>query len=428
MRRGALLALGLGGLGLVRTLGGCRRTEAPPILPDPPAKADAAPKDVPAPSLELLLVHGKSIDPRAAVIRHVLRKDLPRREAAHGDDAYLLGRAAPQELFAHALGSGALRWAKPAPGCALLAATKDAAYCAKDATLTRFARTDGETTTLTLAADASALLPLGGRLLVIRVDRGLDVLDETGKRVAGATLPFAPYGHREPMVATAHGTACAASAPGASVEIACYDQAATLVRHTTHVLAKPTDPKGAWFTVRTLDRNVALVTTWASLAGVRRSVLIDLGTGTELARVEAEVASAVLRPDGGVEALLVARPKAQLLDPTGAVRWTTPETLEESASTVLVGGVAQTLVVASFHRIATGADLRGFDLSTGKLRFTAAVELLPISHSKYWNETSLSLVGGHLALRGKEAGQDYLELFDPTTGARKLTELVEQSF
>jgi hypothetical protein len=188
----------------------------------------------------------------------------------------------------------------------------------------------------------------------------------------------------------------------------------------TFTLSKPTDPTTTWFTVRQLDARFFVASTWLTSA-VRRGIVVRVADGVELARLEEQLTSAVARDDGALEGMIVTAPETRFVEPTGAVRWTSTVKLSDATSALLVD---RTLVVASFHPIATGATLHAFDLATGATLWTGAVDLLPIAHSIYSNDVRLTLRGGHVAMRGIEAGQDYLELFDPRDGTRALSELV----
>ncbi len=136
----------------------CRRNDTRAIVPDPTPKADADPAPKDPPREEFTLLHGKSIDLRLRAVRHVLTPELPRREAARADDAYLLDRKTAV-LQAFSLDSGALRWSKPATLCSVLGATSGGAFCAQGSTVTHYPRADGVAHAQTLAADASTLLP-----------------------------------------------------------------------------------------------------------------------------------------------------------------------------------------------------------------------------------------------------------------------------
>lgn len=403
----------------------CRRNDTRAIVPDPAPKADAGPTPKDPPRDELTLLHGKSLDLRLRAVRHVLTPELPRREAARADDAYLLDRKTAV-LQAFSLESGARRWSKPAPLCSVLGAMSGGAFCAQGSTVTHYPRADGVAHAQTLAADVNALLPLRARLAVLRSDHQIEMLDGTTAASHGAVaLPFAPYGHRSTLVESAYGTACAVSAPGPDVEVACVTDAPALAWHKKYLLRKPTDPPGTYFQVRELGPRFVLVSSWFSSGGARRAVVVDLKDGAELARLEEEIAATVATETGALDGLFATQPTTRLLSPTGVVRWTSTEKLNDSASAVLFDG---TLAVASFHAIATGASLLGFDPATGAVRFRGDVELLPIGHSKYFNATSVSIAAGALALRGREAGQDYLELFDAKTGKRLFTELTGSVF
>ncbi len=404
----------------------CRRNDARTITPDPEPtpKTDAGPTPKEPPRGDLALLHGKSLDLRARAVRHVLSPDLPRREAAWRDDAYLLDRKTAQ-LQAFSLETGVRRWGVPATLCSVLGATSGGAFCAQGSTVTHYPRADGVAHAQTLAADVSALVPLRGHLAVLRGDHQIEVLDGVTAASRGVVkLPFAPYGHRTNLVESAFGTVCAVSAPGPDFEVACVTDAPALAWHKTYPLRKAGDPSGTYFTVRELGPRFVLVSSW-SPTSARRAVVVDLKDGAELARIEEEIAATVATDAGTLDGLFATVPTTRLLSPSGVLRWTSPEKLQDSASTVLAEG---TLAVASFHAIATGATLLGFDPATGAVRYRADVELLPIGHSKYFNATSVSLVAGAVALRGREAGQDYLELFDAKTGKRAFTELTGSVF
>jgi len=108
----------------------------------------------------------------------------------------------------------------------------------------------------------------------------------------------------------------------------------------------------------------------------------------------------------------------QLQTPQGAARWKVQPLIEgfgDSASVVVAGDL---LIVAHFHRIATGSSLTAIELTTGAIKWQADVQQLQVAHSKYWNDVELSRAGNVLTLHGVEAAGCYVQTFDLTTGRR----------
>ena len=397
-----------------------RRASDKTITPDPlvtPAKPPAEVKK--AKGEQLVLFRGKVIDLSTRVVAHVLDKDLPAREAANGGFAYLLSKAG--ELRAYDMQTGSPRWSVATTSCSLLAASEGGAFCGKGTDLVRYEAEKGVANPVPSKSVAALhqLLASGGRVLVLRDDRSLESIDgHTGVSVGSDVLPFMPYGSREGMVANLRG-ACGASPSSVDVRLVCVDRSAKILYEKTYSLKKPGDPSSMSFITRQLDADWLVTSTWFSKTPTR-GIVVRLSDGAEVLRVEEEVLAAVSRPDGALEGFFVGKPGPTFLEPTGAVRWTTTEKFEDGASAALAGDV---LAIASFHPIATGASLRGFDRATGALRWTGAVELLSIGHSKYFNHVDVSFAHGMVVMRGDEAAQHYLELFDPKDGARTFSEL-----
>jgi hypothetical protein len=88
----------------------------------------------------------------------------------------------------------------------------------------------------------------------------------------------------------------------------------------------------------------------------------------------------------------------------------------DTATTLVVG---DKLIVAFYHRIASGASLSAYDINTGALKWKADVHQLNVSHSKYWNDVSLELRYPTVVMRGFEAGGCYEQVFDVATGRRQ---------
>jgi hypothetical protein len=410
---GFFFALGLGACG--------RSSSSPRIVADPTPIDAARPTDVPSETSSALVLHaGKIIDLEQRKIVRVLDAAAPRREAMAGDAAYLVDKAG--ELRAFSITTGAQTWSVSTTPCSVLAASVGGAFCSKAAVVTMYDALTGKPTVLTGggADDVTQMLAVPGHLLVLRTDHSLESYDQkTGALAGKSTFPFMPYGFRDGLVANASG-ACGVAGVGPDVEAACVDTLGAMRWHKTFAIRKPTDPPFTSFLVRELDTRWLVVSTWWSKA-MNRGIIVRLDDGLEVARAEEEIAAAVTGPDGALEAMLVVEPGVKLLDAKGAVRWASTEKLEEGASAVLSGA---TLIVASFHPIATGAELRGFDAHDGKLRWKGDVELLPIAHSKYSNHVTLEIAFGRVVMHGHEAAQRYLEIFDPADGKRELADVL----
>ena len=394
-------------------------TDETPIAPDPAPHDPKKPAPTPPPGDgSLVLLHAKAIDPVSATVLHTLEPTppLPKLEDSRGDRGYMQRLDA---LEAFDLRAGKKLWSQRA-SCNVLAAIDGGAICATTHVLDVYDDATGAHTTLpsSASADVMQILAFERHVLVLRGDGTLESFDVPPAAPKTTTkLPFPPVGF-QPLVANERG-ACIASAASSDVTLACYDGAATLLRSTTYTLSKPTDPKPTWFLTRQLDARFFVVATRLS-SGVQRGVVVRVADGVEVARIEQQVVAAVARPDGALEAVLVTHPETRLLEASGATRWTSKVHLDDSASALLLD---HTLVVASFEPIAAGSTLHALDLATGATLWTGDVALLPIAHSIYSNDVTLTLRGGRVAMRGREAGQDYLELFEPRDGKRVLSEL-----
>jgi hypothetical protein len=108
------------------------------------------------------------------------------------------------------------------------------------------------------------------------------------------------------------------------------------------------------------------------------------------------------------------------LEPSGSKRFSTPIPAHYgvAASCALQGDL---LVVALYSPISAGSQLFGLDRRTGKLRWTGEVDLPPIAHSAYRNETSVAIEDGVVVLRMDESMIAGLQLFELETGKRLLS-------
>jgi hypothetical protein len=154
-----------------------------------------------------------------------------------------------------------------------------------------------------------------------------------------------------------------------------------------------------------------------------RAVAYDLRTRKEVATVDTDQAALVENTAGDLVGILTFRhvdpaPRHLMLWADGKEQWLAQplvETWGDSATTLVSGDL---LVVAFYHRIATGSSLMAFDLKTGAIRWKADVVQMMVGHSKYFNDVSLDLRGTTIVMRGFEAAGCYVQTFDAATGKR----------
>ncbi len=151
------------------------------------------------------------------------------------------------------------------------------------------------------------------------------------------------------------------------------------------------------------------------------AAVLDAKSHDVIARVDDNAVALVEDSAGRLVGLLAVDADAgelRLVDPaTGRARWRTSQKgyRDDSAIAIVDGGQ---LIVATWHRIATGSRLLALDLATGAERWHADVEQLQVAHSKYYNDVTLELASGILTLRGFEAAGCYIQTFDAATGKR----------
>jgi hypothetical protein len=152
---------------------------------------------------------------------------------------------------------------------------------------------------------------------------------------------------------------------------------------------------------------------------VMESVAIDQRTGARVMQIPVENAALVEDAAGELVGMLEIRreaPSTLRLTMHGGGRWTArTDGWGDSATTLVAGDL---LVVALFHRIATGASLIALDLHTGERRWTADVVQMRVGHSKYFNDVSLERRGDAIVMRGFEAFGCYEQRFELGTGRR----------
>lgn len=151
-----------------------------------------------------------------------------------------------------------------------------------------------------------------------------------------------------------------------------------------------------------------------------KAAVVDRAAGKIVHRLDDRGDALVERPDGSVLGILAVdddHHELRLRDTGGKLLWRRPiPNLWGNSAAVLLDG--ERLVIAPFHRIATGSALLAVDVHTGTPIWIADVLQLRVPHSKYYNDVSLARVGGEIVMRGFEAGGCYLQIFDAATGKR----------
>ena len=103
---------------------------------------------------------------------------------------------------------------------------------------------------------------------------------------------------------------------------------------------------------------------------------------------------------------------------TSKPRWrvAAPAGVRDESFRALVDG--DRLILANYHRYATGSTLFALDLGSGALRWTAEVEQMNVAHSEYFNDVALERRGATVVMRGFEAAGCYVQTFDLASGRR----------
>lgn len=403
---------------------GCRRESPRPIIADPsvPDAKKTRPDAGPPPPLSMLRLHDGAVVDLGMLAKRDLEKDRPLRSDAHGDTAYAF--LSGGFLKAYDMKTGVPLWSVSRPTCGILRALAGGVVCTDTVEAILYARDTGKplgSTHFVGTMGWSQLVRVGSSVILLRDDGELESRDATTFALTGSLkFPFMPYGSRDGLVVTEDGV-CGGKTDSAGVEIACIDEGATKVlRRASFTLHKPTDPVGTYFAVRaTSPRRFVISTIWSPSIS-HRGIVVRLSDLKEEMRVDEELVDVVERPDFTLDAALVTSTSTKLLEPSGVVRWTSTEKLDESASIVLAGDF---VIVGSYHGSSTGARLDALDLHTGVTRWSGLVELLPIAHSKYFNRVRVTLEEGKVLMNGEESGQRYLEIFEATTGKRLLSDL-----
>lgn len=185
-------------------------------------------------------------------------------------------------------------------------------------------------------------------------------------------------------------------------------------------------PKGLYLRQAAGRRHLLFATSFGT---PKRSVVVERESGKTVMTLPLQDTALVEDPSGTLLYVLAleesgpGRRRLQLHAPDGGPRWKQAPVVEELGDSASVLVADELLIVAHFHRIATGANLHAFDLQTGTPRWRADVQHLQVAHSKYWNDVTIERAGSTLILRGMEAGGCYLQTFELATGRRLSSQL-----
>ena len=429
----AMISLGrarLAALALALSLGlGCDRGRALPATTGVPALTGGATAAAPikpvAPSR--VVANGELIDLREARVVRVLQPALPIYARADRTRAYLLSK--DRMLRAFDLASGAEVWsAGPAADVNLRTASEgDAAlFFPRAADVWIVDKATGAARAWPASPKVAQVLPLGARLAMLHEDGVVDILDATTLRTE-ARVPLPMRAEQGEIVALADGGFCAAAIASGGLLIDCFDVRGALRRHHVHALPReraggprPGDPTSRVnFALREVGPRYVVCGTMASDpdAAVRRGVVVRLADGVEIARVEEEVVRVVERDDGALDGFLVVQPEVKLLAPDGRVRWSAGPLRHFDTDAALVSSGTR-LYVAIYDQMSSGSALYAFDRATGKILWKGAMDQLPVSHSIYLNDTSMSLFEDRVVLRVDESSVSGVQIFALPTGER----------
>ena len=171
-----------------------------------------------------------------------------------------------------------------------------------------------------------------------------------------------------------------------------------------------------------------LFSRWMTSTG-RDARVVDRRTHAVVRTLDVQGLGLVEDRDGAlVGVLTLDRRQLALVDAkSGQPRWRVPAPrgLQYDGFSALVDG--DRLILANYHRDATGATLFALDLGSGALRWTADVEQLNVAHSEYYNDVALERRGAELVMRGYEAAGCYVQSFDLQSG-RRLSSVMKRNW
>ncbi len=355
------------------------------------------------------VIGGELVDLTTVEPRLKLTSELVLASDVSDGVAYLTVRVGEgAELRAHDTADGRLLWSQAVAGCRQPVASASGVFCESDAGLSHFSRGTGKVQQLGPETEVTGLIGLEGRLLALTSSSTVVALDAMSGEVLGSLkLRHQPVSGftRRPLV-RAGSLVCGASSNDKTTDLTCFDGTPSLV-HSEAIAV----PQGA---LQQADADVLVVSSWQ---GARSCEVLATSSGASMGRTKNRCAAGIAS-SGSLEGMLLLHPKLELLDARGSVRWSSEKQTRSSFDAAKVVRVGTTLVIARYNPIATGTQLFAVDAATGALVWTADVESLPIAHSKYSNRVELEVTSRGLMLVGREAGQEFVQLFDATSGRR----------
>lgn len=243
-------------------------------------------------------------------------------------------------------------------------------------------------------------------IVTLRASGGIDVVDtERGTmRATIVTTPGPLYGTQSLVATTRHDSFCSIALTMTDYSVRCFA------------------PTGKPWSKAIVPTDVVLQAVGARhllfsssyFGSKHRSYVVSASDGAIVAHLPIE-AAAIVERDDALDAVLTADKTIDLYEPSGARAWSVTEGYGDAAAVVAVD---DRLIVAHWDRISTGSSLFSVDRRTGKVLWKADVVQLSIAHSKYRNDCELVRRGDEVALIGREAGGEYVQLFDVVTGKR----------
>jgi hypothetical protein len=128
--------------------------------------------------------------------------------------------------------------------------------------------------------------------------------------------------------------------------------------------------------------------------------------------------------DGALLAVLdVDHGELRVLSTPDGAGWLSIQTGNPGVDSGRIISFGSRAVIAYYNHHGSGAQLLSVDLSTRTVVWRAVISHGPAGEfSLYSNELELSRYADLLMVHGVEGGGEYLALFDPRTGARRLLE------
>jgi len=350
------------------------------------------------------IAHGVVVDIAARrVVRDLVAEhDFVQNDVVDGDLAYeqihRYDEAHDDDVRAYRVSSGQLLWVAPQT-CWSMVATSAGVFC-DDAMghVLLLRKGSGRARTVgRLGWNVSTLVRAGDRVVAVGRDvpRAAMFDAQTGAHVADLDLPA-----RMRVGLAESGRVCGV----ADTLALCFDA-------SPQILWTRSFPQR--ISVRMADARDMLVQT------ANESIALALLDGHMDAFVAGTMSTFVRAESGRLIGFVRQPPMTAFVDLDGRERWSTDAFPYANVATAIV--TRDLVVIAAWNAFSAGASLEAFDHATGEARWVASVQTLPIAHSAYSNDVELRLEAGAIVMRGRESMQDYLEVFDPGSGARLLS-------